>query len=86
MDSNHSQNLQTCSVCGVSITEEGQVNFSHGLPGTRTRLYARVCQYTQNPGCINQESQLIGEISRTDVFESGEDLPIPFLSTTEATK
>ena len=84
MDSNHPQNLQTCSVCGVSITEDGQVNFSHGSPGTRTRLYARVCQYTQKPECINQESELRGEISRIDGFESGEDLPIPFLSTTEA--
>ena len=85
MDSNHSQNLQTCSVCGVSITEDGQVNFSNGSPGTRARLYARVCQYTQNPGCINQKSQFIGEITREDSFESGEDLLIPFLSTTEAT-
>ena len=84
MDSNNPQNLQNCPVCGVSITEDGQVNFSHGSSGNRARLYARVCQYTQKPGCINQESQLIGEITQVDGFESGEDLPIPFLSTTEA--
>ncbi len=85
MDSNNSQNLQTCSVCGVSITEDGQVNFSNGSPGTRARLYARVCQYTQKPGCINQESQFIGEITREDSFESGEDLLMPFSRTTGAT-
>ncbi|MGK7872468.1 MAG: hypothetical protein AB4426_03910 [Xenococcaceae cyanobacterium] len=85
MDSNNPKNLQTCPVCSVSITEDGQVNFSTGSPGTRARLYARVCQYTQKPGCINQESQLIGSLSDEDGFESGEDLLMPFSSTTGAT-
>ncbi len=85
MDSNNPQNLQNCPVCGVSITEDGQVNFSHGSSGTRARLYARVCQYTQKPGCINQESQLVDELNLEDGFESGENLPLPFLSTPGAT-
>ncbi|MDJ0569771.1 MAG: hypothetical protein QNJ53_12065 [Pleurocapsa sp. MO_192.B19] len=85
MDSNNPQNHQNCPVCGVSIAEDGQVNFSHGSSGTRARLYARVCQYTQKPGCINQESQLRGELNPEDGFESGENLPIPFLSTPGAT-
>ena len=88
MDSNNSKNLQICPVCGVSITPDGKVNFAGGSPGTRARLYARVCQYAQKPECINQESQLIGEITRQDGFESGQDLPMPvaFSSTTGATK
>ncbi len=83
MDNNNPKNFQICSVCGVSITEEGQVNFSTGNPGTRARLYARVCNYVQKPGCINQESELRGEITREDSFESGEDLLMPFLSSLE---
>ena len=85
MDSNNPQNLQNCPVCGVSIAEDGQVNFSHGSSGTRARLYARVCQYTQKSECINQESQIIGEITQVDGFESGENLLMPFLSTPGAT-
>ncbi len=69
-----SDTLQTCPVCGVSIAEDGTVNFSTGNPGTRARLYARVCQYTQNEGCINQDTQLIGELSSADKFEEGKDL------------
>ncbi len=87
MESNNPQNLEICPVCGVSITEDGQVNFSTGSPGTRARLYARVCHYTQKPGCINQESQLRGELTREDGFDSGEDLvmPVAFSRTTAAT-
>ena len=80
MDSNNTQNLQICPVCNVSITEDGQVNFSTGSPGTRARLYARVCNYVQKPGCINQESQPIGKITPDDGFESGENLMTPFFS------
>ncbi len=77
MNSNNSQNFQLCPVCGVSITEDGQVNFSNGNPGTCARLYARVCQYAQKSECINQESPLIGEITREDYFDSGENLQMP---------
>ncbi|NJN21695.1 MAG: hypothetical protein HC812_11595 [Leptolyngbya sp. RL_3_1] len=72
-----SNELQICPVCGVSIAANGQVNFSTGNPGTRARLYARVCQYTQQPGCINQDAELVGNITRTDGFERGEDIKLP---------
>ena len=38
---------QVCSVCGVTIdaSEENPVQFSFGEPGTKNRLYARVCQF-----------------------------------------
>ena len=85
MNSNNPENLQVCSICGVSITEDGQVNFSSGNPGTRARLYARVCQYTQKSGCINQEPQLIGELTSQDGYKSGENLSMPALSTSEQT-
>ncbi len=85
MNSNNPENLQVCSICGVSITEDGQVNFSDGKPGTRARLYARVCQYTEEPECINREPELIGELTAQDRYETGEDLTIPTLSTSQAT-
>ncbi|MDJ0897951.1 MAG: hypothetical protein QNJ55_04005 [Xenococcus sp. MO_188.B8] len=85
MNSNHPENLQVCSICSVSITEDGQVNFSNGKPGTRARLYARVCQYTEKPGCINREPELIGELTAQDRYETGEDLTIPTLSNSQTT-
>ena len=85
MINHNSENLQVCSICGVSITKNGQVNFSDGKPGTRARLYARVCQYTEKSECINQESELIGEITPQDHYETGENLTIPTLSTNQTT-
>ena len=45
--------LQICPVCSVKIESGKKVLFSHGKPGTRERLYARVCQYAKKNGCIN---------------------------------
>ncbi|NMF85371.1 hypothetical protein [Nodosilinea sp. P-1105] len=49
---------QTCSVCGVKIlvgiVGGDRVIFSAGPPGTRAKLYARVCRYVNKSGCINQ--------------------------------
>ncbi|MDY7014118.1 MAG: hypothetical protein SVX43_11080 [Cyanobacteriota bacterium] len=59
--------LQTCPVCRVSIADD-VVHFSNGNPGTRARLYARVCQYAKQSGCINQDSEKIGELEPRDGF------------------
>jgi hypothetical protein len=32
-----------------------RVLFSVGPPGTRVKLYARVCRYVEKPGCINKD-------------------------------
>ncbi len=85
MNSNHSENLQVCSICGIAIAEDGKVNFSDGKPGTRARLYARVCQYTEKLECINREPELIGELTAQDHYETGEDLKIPTIITSQAT-
>jgi hypothetical protein len=49
---------QTCPLCGVKIivgmVGGDRVLFSAGPPGTRARLYARVCRYVDRPGCINK--------------------------------
>ncbi|MGF1601318.1 MAG: hypothetical protein ACFCU8_04740 [Thermosynechococcaceae cyanobacterium] len=74
MDQQDTQALSTCPVCGVSIAADGRVNFTVGQPGTRAKLYARVCTFNQQPGCINQQPELIGDIAPEDGFQSVEDL------------
>jgi len=46
-----------CPACGVLI-EGDVVRFSFGPAGTRTKLKARVCQFAQKEGCINQQTSL----------------------------
>jgi hypothetical protein len=49
-------NREQCPVCKVEI-EEDVVYFSFGNPGTRERLYARVCKFAldrNRTDCINQ--------------------------------
>ncbi|MEO0457381.1 MAG: hypothetical protein AAF152_12495 [Cyanobacteria bacterium P01_A01_bin.114] len=65
----------TCPVCKVTITNN-EVRFSTGQPGTRARLYARVCKYANNPKCINQDPDLIGEVLREDGYIEGENLKL----------
>ncbi|MDA0269270.1 MAG: hypothetical protein O3A14_20520 [Cyanobacteria bacterium] len=72
-----SNGIQVCPVCRVSVTATGLVIFSAGKPGTRARLYERVCQYTQRPGCINQDAELVGDVTRADGFVRGEDIQLP---------
>ncbi len=61
---------QTCPVCGVKImvgvVGGDRVMFSAGPPGTRARLWARVCQYVNKPGCINAEGA--GQAPQQDDF------------------
>jgi hypothetical protein len=58
-----------CPACEVVITPDDQVLFSFGKPGTRARLYARVCQYAKRPGCINTDETKIGDIKEKDYFD-----------------
>ncbi|MEL6384099.1 MAG: hypothetical protein AAFQ89_16920 [Cyanobacteria bacterium J06626_18] len=54
-------NTQICPVCNVKImvgvVGGDRVLFSSGNPGTRARLWARVCQYVNKPGCINSQGE-----------------------------
>ncbi len=49
--------IQTCPVCGVKImvgvVGGDRVLFSAGPAGDRDRLWSKVCQYVNKPGCIN---------------------------------
>ena len=77
--SNNTENLslEVCSACGVKIENGDTVLFSVGPPGTRSRLYARVCQYAKKPGCINKNSEKIGEIKPSDYYGDINDPSMP---------
>lgn len=52
------ENAQTCPICKVKIIKMvggDRVLFSMGPPGTRPVLWAKVCRFTDKPGCINRE-------------------------------
>ncbi|MFM9040708.1 MAG: hypothetical protein ACKOHJ_00375 [Vulcanococcus sp.] len=67
---------QRCELCQVEI--QGlvggldQVHFSQGQPSTRSKLWARVCQYLrtddQKRQCINQDPSLRGELKPGDAY------------------
>lgn len=69
----HQNSTEVCPACNVTIIKgpgEDKVLFSAGVPGTRAMLWARVCQYSQKPGCINKDKDAIGEIKPDDYYES----------------
>lgn len=69
-----------CELCQVEIDRQpglpDQVLFSRGANGSRSKLWARVCQYLtsaeQKGRCINQDPTLRGEEQPGDRYE---DLP-----------
>lgn len=62
------ENCEICPVCQVTI-EGDSVKFSCGKPGTRERLWARVCQYAKQNGCTNNREKL-GTITESDRFKA----------------
>lgn len=63
--------IEVCPVCGVKIIGKRVVQFSAGPPGDRARLWARVCKFVQDPGCINQDQAAIGPIRPQDYYGEG---------------
>ncbi len=65
-----------CNLCTVEIHSMAGgadlVFFSQGAPGSRAKLWARVCQYLRTPEqcaqCINQDPNLRGEVSSSDYY------------------
>ncbi len=71
MTSNASQSstpCQTCSLCNVKIDPAGTVHFTYGPPGSRERLYARVCKHVNNQQCINADKSKIGLLIAADHY------------------
>lgn len=67
---------QRCSLCQVEIQGlvggRDLVHFSQGEPGSRAKLWARVCQYLRSPEqcaqCLNQDPSLRGAVSAADYY------------------
>ena len=48
---------------------QDQVIFSQGSPGTRAKLWARVCQFVREPHrCLNQDAELRGQGEPDDFY------------------
>ncbi|WP_421656935.1 hypothetical protein [Leptothermofonsia sp. ETS-13] len=57
------ENAQVCPICKVKIIKMvggDRVLFSMGPPGTRATLWAKVCRFTDKPGCINRDAGVGG--------------------------
>ncbi|MEX1315932.1 MAG: hypothetical protein AB1Z22_02250 [Synechococcaceae cyanobacterium] len=67
---------QRCSLCQVEIQGmaggNDLVHFSQGAPGTRAKLWARVCQYLrsddQRAQCLNQDASQRGTVVQSDYY------------------
>lgn len=65
-----------CSLCQVEIeggvAGHDLVHFSMGAPGSRAKLWARVCQFLRTPEqcgqCLNQDAAQRGEVRATDYY------------------
>jgi hypothetical protein len=76
---------QRCSLCQVEIQgmAGGQdlVYFSHGGPGSRAKLWARVCQYLRSDDqlkqCLNQDPSRRGMVQASDYFAEAPVIDLP---------
>lgn len=76
MESSPLGNRQRCGLCQVEIESiapgHDVVHFSMGAPGTRAKLWARVCQYLSSPDqcarCLNQDAALRGSVATSDYY------------------
>ncbi|MGB1417150.1 MAG: hypothetical protein ACPHAS_06170 [Synechococcus sp.] len=68
--------VQRCPLCQVEIEtcpgRPDKVIFSQGTPGTRSKLWSRVCQFLKTPeqtaACINQDPERRGPQQVGDAF------------------
>lgn len=65
--------LKRCSLCRVEIRGlaggREEVVFSQGAPGTRAKLWARVCQFVKEPQhCLNQDAAVRGAVQVDDFY------------------
>jgi len=84
---------QRCSLCQVEIQGMSGGNdlvfFSHGGPGSRAKLWARVCQYLrsddQKRQCLNQDPDVAGQVQPSDYFAEAPIIELPKVVTDEGT-
>jgi hypothetical protein len=76
---------QRCTLCKVEIQGmaggNDLVHFSQGAPGTRAKLWARVCQFLRTPEqcgqCLNQDLSQRGEVGANDYYAEAPVLEVP---------
>lgn len=76
---------QRCNLCQVEIQGmaggNDLVHFSHGGPGTRSKLWARVCQFLSTDDkkrqCLNQDPTLRGAMQPGDSFDEAPLINMP---------
>jgi hypothetical protein len=68
LTSNATSSSQICPLCKVQIDPRGTVHFSFGKPGTRERLYARVCKHVTDARCINSDESTLGVVTANDGY------------------
>jgi hypothetical protein len=76
---------QRCSLCQVEIQGmvggNDLVHFSQGAPGSRAKLWARVCQYLrtdeQKGQCLNQDASQRGAVQASDYFAEAPIIEMP---------
>ena len=60
------------------------VHFSPGAPGSRAKLWARVCQYLrsdeQKCQCLNQDRNLVGQVVMSDYYDEAPVIDLSGLS------
>ena len=84
---------QRCSLCQVDIQAMAGGNdlvyFSHGGPGSRAKLWARVCQYLrsdeQKRQCLNQDPAVPGQVQASDYFAEAPIITLPNVGSDEGT-
>lgn len=59
---------QSCAVCGVKVDQSDTVHFSFGKPGSRERLYARVCKHVGDERCINKDQNALEAVTDNDRY------------------
>ncbi|MGC1306843.1 MAG: hypothetical protein WA885_06410 [Phormidesmis sp.] len=64
---------QSCGLCGVKIDSGNTVHFSFGKPGSRERLYARVCQHVSDRRCINSDADSLAPLTADDAYGQPDD-------------
>ena len=64
--------IRVCPLCKVTIQTSAiaaqEVRFSTGACGSRAKLWARVCQFAKDQGCINSDAQLRSEPGPSDFY------------------
>ena len=71
---------QECPICKVTINPalgaNEEVRFSSGGQASRTKLWARVCQFAKAEGCINTDPAQRSSPSKADFYGEAPEIDL----------